>query len=78
MHDRRNRLLFRLPDADREAASVETGLEIEDPEHFHAVARDREFLGYNRNLPEAERLDEGIHDLVMRNRELSCCCRRCW
>lgn len=52
-------LVVGVPDADGETACVETR-QIEDLEHLHAVLRYSEFLRYNGNMPEVERLSMGV------------------
>lgn len=47
------------------SASLHLGCKIEDAETFHAVRRDRILIMDDSDVPEAECLDQRLHDLVI-------------
>jgi len=67
---------MRVAKADGEAASFHFGCEIENAEGLHAVRRYRVFVVNHSDVAKAQRLDEGLHDFVMRDRTVRFRCRR--
>ena len=63
--------------ADGEAAFCHLGCEIENTKNFHAVRRYRVFIVNDSDVAKTKRLDQGLHDFVMRDRAVGFGCRRC-
>src|SRR5581483_11832860 len=76
-HCKAHALVVRVAHADGEAASLHLGCEIKNSEHLHAVGRYCVFVVDNSDVPEPERLDESLDDLVMRDRAVGFGCWRC-
>ncbi len=72
MQDRRKRLLFAFPDADCEPATLEGCLEVEGSKHLHTIACDGEFLTHDAYVSKSKSLDQGVHDLDVRDRDMGC------
>jgi hypothetical protein len=50
-------LVIRVPNSDRESASLEAGLQIENTEHFHSIRRHCELLADYTDLAMTQGLD---------------------
>jgi hypothetical protein len=71
-------LVVRVSDSDREVASLETGLQVEDTKHLHIILRYGELLTDDGNMTVTQRLDQGFHDRSVRDRNMCFRCRRRW
>ena len=60
------------------SAPCHLGFEVENPKGFHAVWRDRVLVVDDADVAKPERLDQSLHDLVMRDRAVCFRCRWCW
>src|SRR5438309_3937833 len=70
-HRQTHALIVGIAKSDGKAASFHLGCEVENPKSFHAVSGDRILIMNDSDVPEAERLDQGLHDLVVRDRAVS-------
>src|SRR5690348_14560344 len=70
-------LIVGVPHSDGKAAAFKSGFEIEDAEHFHAVARNCVFLPHHGDLPEAQGFRQSPDNLIVRNWLVGCARRRC-
>jgi hypothetical protein len=70
-------LIVAVTDADREPAARHAGVEIEDPEHLHAVFGDGVLLLDNTNMPEPQSLDQGLDNFGVRHGPVSGRTQRC-
>ncbi len=67
-HGEAHGFVIGVADADGEPAAVHPGFEIQNAKHFHTVGRDGVLVPDNADVPEAQRFDERLDDLVMRYR----------
>src|SRR5258708_5087149 len=70
--------VVRVSDSDREAASLEACLQVEDTKHFHIILRHGELLLDYRNLTVTQGLDQSFHDRSVGGWNMCFCCRRRW
>src|ERR1700688_1273970 len=61
-----------------QTAPCHLGFEVENPKGFHAVWRDRILVVNDTDVAKAKRLDQCLHDLVMRDRAVCFRCHWCW
>jgi len=76
-HRQTHALIVRVAKTDGKAASFHFGCQVENAEGLHAVRRYRVFVVNDSDVAKAQRLEEGLHDLVMRDRTVRFRCRRC-
>ena len=67
---------MRVAEPQGETAAFEARGQVHDPEHAHAVARDRVLVPDHADLPEAEGLGEPLDYLDVRDRLVRCGSRR--
>ncbi len=58
-------------------APLHLGFEIENAEDFHAIRRHRVLVVDNADVAKAKRLNQSLHDFVVRDRTVSFGCRWC-
>jgi hypothetical protein len=63
-----NGFVVGVSNADREAAPLHLGFEIEHAKHLRAVRGYSIFLLYNSNVAKAQGFDQGLNDRVMWHR----------
>lgn len=63
-----NGFVVRVSNADREAAPLHLGFQIEHTKHFRAIRRYSVFLLDDSNVAKAQGFDQGLDDCVMRHR----------
>src|SRR5215472_13652852 len=71
-------LIVTVAKTDGEAASLHLRFEVEDAEQPHAVRGDSVFVVHDGNATEAQGLDQGLNDFVVRNRPVSLSGRGSW
>src|ERR1700733_3190774 len=67
-HRQTHALVVGVPQTDGETAPCHLGFEVENPKGFHAVWRDRVLVVDDTDVAKPERLDQGLHDLMVRDR----------
>ena len=65
------------PELGIQAAPFHLGCEVENPEGFHAVRRDRVLIVNDADVTKAKRLDQCLHYLVVRDRAVRFGCGWC-
>lgn len=76
-HRQTHALIVRVAKSDGEAAALHLGCQIENPEGFHAIRRDRVLIVHDSDVAKPEGLDESLHNFVVRDRAVSFRCRWC-
>jgi hypothetical protein len=56
---------MRIADANGKATTLERRFQFHDAKHLHAVFRNGILLTHRRDLPEAERVDEGTDHFMV-------------
>jgi hypothetical protein len=67
-HRQTHALVVGVSQNDGETAPCHLGFEVENPKGFHAVWRDRVLVVDDTDVAKPERLDQGLHDLMVRDR----------
>ncbi len=68
------RLVMGVANADREAASLHLGLQIENSKNLHAIVGSGIFFVHHGDVAKAQGFNQRLNDLVMRDRPVGCCC----
>lgn len=71
-------LIMRVPQSDREPASLDLGFEVQHSEHSHAIRRDSVLVVHDADVTEAEGLDQGLNDFVVGNGPMGFSGRGSW
>lgn len=65
---------MRVAETNGKTTSLHLGCQIEDTERFHAVRRDCVLVVNDSDVAKAERLDQCLHDLMVRDRAVGFGC----